>query len=248
MTEARPPRDAQRRRVYLAETPLPGRRLPTLDDCRGFLDAVVGSLWWQARFPDLGLGNVPLLRPGYGARHAFFRVDEDGPTITLPRRYRTSAIVLHELCHWGLAADEDLPNHGRTFARLLLDATNEFSGVKRGEALAIAYAQHGVHVGHAPRVGPDGRLRYGWDERLHLGRGKVLDVHHHDDRHGPLCTRGCFSGWGRGRSTLRLEPDDGRRVVIPVASVWDVRRVTADANVDAAAVAPEPLPDALVSR
>lgn len=221
MTEARPPRDAQRRRVYLAETPLPGRRLPMLDDCSAFLDSVVGSLWWQARFPQLGLGDVPRLRPGYGARHAFFRVDEDGPTITLPRRYRTSSIVLHELCHWGLAAEEDLPNHGRTFARLLLDATNEFGGVKRGDALAAAYAQHGVHVGRPPRVGPDGRLRYGWDERLRLGRGARLEVHHHDRDGG--CVRGTFEGWGRGGAHVRLRCE-GETVTVPTSAIWDVRR------------------------
>jgi hypothetical protein len=221
VTEARPPRDAQRRRVYLAETPLPGRRLPMLDDCSAFLDSVVGSLWWQARFPQLGLGDVPRLRPGYGARHAFFRVDEDGPTITLPRRYRTSSIVLHELCHWGLAAEEDLPNHGRTFARLLLDATNEFGGVKRGDALAAAYAQHGVHVGRPPRVGPDGRLRYGWDERLRLGRGARLEVHHHDRDGG--CVRGTFEGWGRGGAHVRLRCED-ETVTVPTSAIWDVRR------------------------
>jgi hypothetical protein len=223
VTEPRPPRDAQRRRVYLAETPLPGRKLPLLDDCGRFVDAVVGSLWWQARFPHLGLADVPRLRPGYGARHAFFRVDEDGPTITLPRRYRTSSIVLHELCHWGLACEEDLPNHGRTFARLLLDATHEFSGVKRGDALAAAYARHAVHVARTPRLGPDGRLRYGWDERLRLARGKLLDVHHHDGA-DPVCVRGRFDGWGRNGSNLKLHRV-GETVVVPVASVWDVRRV-----------------------
>lgn len=225
---SRPPRDAQRRRVYLAETPLGGRRLPVLADCAQFADQVVGSLWWQVRFPHLGLADVPRLRPGHGARHAFFRLDEDGPTITLPRRYRTTGVVLHELCHWALADAYDLPNHGRTFARLLLDATNEFGGGHRGETLAANYAQHGVHVGRPPRVGPDGRLRYGWDERLHLGKGRrILDVHH-DERApgnvGPTCTRGAFEGWGRKGSTLRLR-FRGDLVTVPAAAVWDVRPV-----------------------
>jgi hypothetical protein len=241
MSADRPPRDAQRRRVYLAETPLGGRRLPVLPDCAQFVDHVVGSLWWQARFPAHGLGQVPRLRPGYGARHAFFRIDEDGPTITLPRRYRTTGVMLHELCHWALADDDDLPNHGRTFARLLLDATNEFGGGRRGEALATNYAEHGVRVGHAPRAGPDGRLRYGWDERLRLGKGRLLDVHHHigtGPHTMPTCTRGRFEGWGRNGSTVRLRVEVDA-VVVPAASVWDVRPVPSEPVPPVAPVPPE---------
>jgi hypothetical protein len=197
------------------------------------MDVVVGSLWWQARFPAQGLGEVPRLRPGHGARHAFFRLDDDGPTITLPRRYRTTGVVLHELCHWALQHDDDLPNHGRTFARLLLDATNEFGGGRRGESLAENYAQHGVRVGHGPRTGPDGRLRYGWDERLRLGKGRLLDVHHHCGHGveaGSTCTRGRFEGWGRNGSSVRLHVGNDR-VALPAASVWDVRPVTGSASI-----------------
>src|SRR6476620_12485225 len=109
------PRDAQRSRVYRAETPLGGRRLPTLPDCAAFVDDVVGSLWWVARFPEHDLAKAPILRPGNGARQAFYREDPGHPTITLPRRYRTVGVVLHELVHWALADAHDLPNHGRTF-------------------------------------------------------------------------------------------------------------------------------------
>ena len=96
-TPGRRPRDAQRRRVYLAETPLPSSPLPGLEACARFADRVVGTLWWHERFPDRDLGNVPRLRPGNGARQAFYREEETGPTITLPRRYRTKGVVLHEL-------------------------------------------------------------------------------------------------------------------------------------------------------
>ncbi|MBV8951255.1 MAG: hypothetical protein JOZ99_10295 [Actinobacteria bacterium] len=225
-----PPRDAQRRRVYLAETPLGGRRLPLLADCAHFADQVVGSLWWQARFPAHDLAGVPRLRPGQGARHAFFRIDPDGPTITLPRRYRTTGVVLHELCHWALADDDDLPNHGRTFARLLLDATNEFGGGSRGDALAANYAAHRVHVGRPPRTGPDGRLRYGWDERLRLGRGRVLAVHHRAAGGEPVCTSGRFEGWGRNGSTVRIRVAH-ELLTLPAADVWDVRAVRAEAEI-----------------
>src|SRR4249919_309935 len=101
---ARPPipRAAQRRRVYLAETPMPSSPLPGLDACANFADRVVGTLWWQQRFPEHDLGSLPRFRPGNGARQAFYREEPDGPTITLPRRYRTKGVVLHELAHWAL--------------------------------------------------------------------------------------------------------------------------------------------------
>ena len=63
-TAGRRPRDAQRRRVYLAETPLPSSPLPGLDACARFADRVVGTLWWHERFPERDLGDVPRLRPG----------------------------------------------------------------------------------------------------------------------------------------------------------------------------------------
>ena len=94
MGSTRTPRDAQRSRVYLAETPLPSSPLPGLDASATFADRVVGTFWWQARFPEHTIDTVPRLRPGNGARQAFFRVDPDGPTITLPRRYRTKGVVL----------------------------------------------------------------------------------------------------------------------------------------------------------
>ncbi len=164
-------------RVYRAETPLPSSPLPGLAACAAFADRVVGSLWWQARFPELGLSAVPRLRPGNGARQAFFREDDDGPTITLPRRYRTKGVVLHELSHWALHRETDLPHHGDTFVRVLLDATVEFCGSERADALASL-------VPAAPRTGRPARDRdarraapvYGWDERLRLGRGRTLTV------------------------------------------------------------------------
>ena len=141
----------------------PSSPLPGLAACATFADRVVGSLWWQARFPDLGLGAVPRLRPGNGARQAFFREDDDGPTITLPRRYRTKGVVLHELAHWALHREVDLPHHGRTFTRVLVDATLEFGGPERADALAASFRAHSVRVGRPARESPDGRpaLRMG---------------------------------------------------------------------------------------
>ncbi|HXY93293.1 MAG TPA: hypothetical protein VEP49_12500 [Acidimicrobiia bacterium] len=218
----RRPRDAQRTRLYLAETPLPSSPLPGLDACGRFVDRVVGSLWWHVRFPDRDLAVVPRLRPGNGARQAFYREEDTGPTITLPRRYRTKGVVLHELTHFGLGLDSGLPHHGRTFARVLLDATLEFCGPERAKALAESYAGHGVHIGRAARRGPDGRLHYGWDERLRLGRGRVLTVCYSTPDDAPASLTARFERYEHGSSRLRLVTDDDCVVTIATASVWNV--------------------------
>jgi hypothetical protein len=151
--------------VYDAETSLLSSPLPGLAACERFAERVVGTLWWQIRFPAYGLGGLPRFRPGNGARRAFFRVEASGPTITLPRRYRTKAVVLHELAHWALEDEPGLAAHGSTFARVLLDATLEFCGEMPAVELAAAFAAHRVRVGSA--IGA-GHAVYGTDERARL--------------------------------------------------------------------------------
>lgn len=223
MTEPRRPRDAQRRRLYLAETPLPSSPLPGLDACAAYADRVVGTLWWEARFPRLGLGDMPRFRPGHGARQAFFSIDDRGPAITLPRRYRTKGVVLHELIHWAMAEDADLPAHGRTFARVLLDATAEFLGAARATALIESYSEHKVHIGRPALVGPTGHLHYGWDERLRLHRSKPVVVHHRTDASPAVVTAGTFEGYERGNRAIRLRLVGDEQARIPTNTVWDVR-------------------------
>lgn len=209
----------QRARVYRAELPLPPSPLPGLEACARFADRVVGTLWWQARFPDLTLDRVPRLRPGNGARSAFFGESERGLSITLPRRYRTKGVVLHELAHWALHDQPDLPNHGSTFARLMLDATTEFGGPERAGALADAYAAQRVRIAAPPRRGPDGRWRYGWDERLRLARARRLCIQTLDSDAvvtgvvEATAQRGAVLVVRDGRATRRVE----------TASVWDVQ-------------------------
>jgi putative metallohydrolase (TIGR04338 family) len=227
VSQTRTPRDAQRSRIYRAETPVASSPLPGLDACATFAERVIGTLWWQARFPDHTLDLTPRFRPGNGARQAFFREEEDGePTITLPRRYRTKGVVLHELAHWALWSAIDLPHHGSTFARVLLDATEEFLGPERSVMLAASFAGERVRVGKSPRLGPDGRLRYGWDERLRLGRGKQLTVRWLGTA-GTDAATGTFMGYERSGATVRLEADAPR--AIPTRAIWAVESSTAPA-------------------
>ncbi len=217
--------------MYRAETPLGGRRLPTLPDCAGFLDDVVGSLWWVARFPHHDLARVPLLRPGNGARHAFYREDPGRPTITLPRRYRTVGVVLHELVHWALHDAHDLPNHGRTFTRVLLDATAEFMGDGKRERLAAAYREHRVAVGPPARRSPTGEYDYGWEERLRLGRGRAFTVRYDDD--------GTATGVLASRAHRRVTLVDGETEhLVPERSIWSVRAVRANRRTASEAARP----------
>jgi putative metallohydrolase (TIGR04338 family) len=163
------PRDSQRIRVYRAETATPSSPLPGLAACAAFIDRVVGTLWWQARFPDRTLDRAPYLRPGHGARQAFLREEEDGGhSIALPIRYRTKGVVLHELVHWGLHDQPDLPAHGQTFTRVLLDAIAEFCGAERADVLERAFRDHRVRVGDVAQCDVAGCLHYGADERTRL--------------------------------------------------------------------------------
>jgi putative metallohydrolase (TIGR04338 family) len=203
---------------------MPVSPLPGLDACAAFADRVVGTLWWEARFPTHAIDQVPRLRPGNGARQAFFRPADDiakDATITLPRRYRTKGVVLHELVHWALWNEADLPHHGRTFTRVLLDITEEFLGATRAAILAASYRAERVHVGRAPRVGPDGRPRYGCDERLRLSRGKQLVVRFRSPDGDTATAVGILVTTGPGGHELVLEGADGITRV-PTKCVWAV--------------------------
>jgi putative metallohydrolase (TIGR04338 family) len=207
--------------VYRAETPQPSSPLPGLEACAAYMDRVVGTLWWQARFPDHTLDRVPRLRPGNGARQAFLRDEDDGThTITLPRRYRTKGVVLHELAHWALRDQPGLPDHGRTFTRVLLDATGEYLGLDRATSLEASYKEQKVRIGRPPRLGPDGQLRYGWDELLRLGRGRTLTLRH-DPADRDISVTGVMSGFERSGATVVVLGATGP-VRVPTKTVWHV--------------------------
>jgi putative metallohydrolase (TIGR04338 family) len=212
------PRDAQRARVYRAELPLPSSPLPGLTACQAFADRVVGTLWWHARFPHLTLDRLPPLRAGRGARTAFFdEADSGSVSITLPRGYWTKGVVLHELAHWALHDQRDLPAHGATFARLMLDCTEEFCGAERAAVLAAAYRAERVRVAAPPRRGPDGHWRYGTDERLRLSLHQPVVVRAGTETR----VSGVLEAWEQRGSVLVLRTDrDTRRV--DAASVWAV--------------------------
>ena len=209
MERPRHPRDAQRRagvprRDADAVEPAPGaRRLrratPTGSSARsGGRPASPSTAW--AGSPGCARETAPVRR-------------SSPSTTTASRRSRCRAGTGRRASsctssHTGRCSREpDLPHHGGTFTRVLLDATEEFLGVDRADALAAAYSAERVRVGRPPRPGPDGRLRYGWDERLRLGRGRALHVAWLGPA-GPDRAVGTFLGFERSGATLRLDIDD----------------------------------------
>lgn len=211
------PRDSQRSKVYRAESAVTDTNLSSLVACGEEMERVADSDWWTERFPHLTNGRLPRLRPGNGARRAFYR-SEPEPSITLPRRYRLQGVVLHEMVHWALDGSVGVADHGPTFTRVLLDATAEFTGTARANALTRSYRDHGVKIGAVGRVDAHGYVRYGWDERLERRRHESVSVI--TSEHGPITA--VFLGWARGKLAIRLELADGERTSVPVSSFSDV--------------------------
>ncbi len=173
--------------------------------------------WWRRRFGWLTAERIPPLRPGNGARRAFFR-PEPALSITLPRRYRTRGVVLHELVHWGLDDSDGIADHGPTFTRVLLDATSALIGKPRANALVRAYHEHGVKIGAPGLVDERGWVRYGWDERLERRRRQPVMI----VTPGLVHTTAVFLGWGRGHLTIRIELEGGDRTSVPISGLLDV--------------------------
>ena len=151
-----------------------------------------------------------------------------GPTITLPRRYRTKGVVLHELAHWALGHRLRAPaprSHvrarpARRHRRVLRRRPRERRSRRRTRSTACTSAS-------PPRVGPDGRLRYGWDERLRLGkRAGAARVVHHARRRTRRRHRHASRATSAARRSCGSRRADGTIVRVPTSAVWDVARCT----------------------
>ena len=70
------------------------------------------------------------------------------------------------------------------------------------------------------RLGPDGRLRYGWDELLRLGRGRTLTLRH-DPADRDVSVTGVMSGFERSGATVVVLGATGA-VRVPMKTVWHV--------------------------
>jgi hypothetical protein len=100
----------------------------------------------------------------------------------------------------------------------MLDATLEFGGDDRADELRAAFDVEHVRIGRPPRLGPDGVWRYGWDERLRLGRGRTLRLERID---GPPVT-GVYEVSERSGSVLVVRTN-GHVERVAARAVYDVR-------------------------
>ena len=106
------PRDSQRARLYRAEGGVdPGRRLPTVDRMQAWVDALVATDWFVARWG----ARCFEVRPGFGHRRA--TADQDG-VLQMPKWARSELVLLHEVAH--CLTPVTLASHGPEYAGILL--------------------------------------------------------------------------------------------------------------------------------
>ena len=226
-TPGRRPRDAQRRRVYLAETPLPSSPLPGLDACARFADRVVGTLWWHERFPERDPRQrapaparaTARVRPstarrtpdprspfpaGTAPRASCCTSSRTGRSASIPASLTTAAPS--PACCSTRSESSAVPSTPRSSPRRTR-STACTSRVHR-DAVPTAVSTTAGTNACASNKGATGLVRINWNTD-----GDEHELH------------GCFDGYERGSSVLRCRAADGELVRIPTKSVWAVRDV-----------------------
>ena len=158
-------RDAQRSRVYRAESAVPSSPLPGLPACARLPSASSARSGGRCASRTAGWARCPGCDPAtVPARRSIARIPADprsrSRAATAPR-----ASCCTNSCTGRSPREHELPHHGSTFARVLLDATAEFCGPERAELLLAAYAEQKVRVGKPAAVDDRSTLQYGDDER-----------------------------------------------------------------------------------
>jgi len=134
-------RDTQRAKVYRAEdearkefkTPsCEIEKWNSLTDCYRFAHKVVGSKWFQQRWPHI---EGVKFCDGRGTRIASYHGTYNGEIrINLPRWSRTKWIILHEISH-GTSDHKENASHGREFCSNFLNLVARFMGAAAATAL-----------------------------------------------------------------------------------------------------------------
>ena len=232
LEEPRRPRDAQRARVYRAETPMPSSPLPGLDACATFAERVVGTLWWQARFPEHTLDRGAALPPGQrrspgvlprgGRRRAH---DHAPPPLPHEGRRAARARALGALrpARPRRTTAHVHPPAPRRDARVLRTAS--------GRCVLAASYDGAARAGRAAAAArPDGRLA------LRLGRAAPPRARPRAARALVLApwrrqtiTTGTFLGHAKGRRVVRIEDADGFERWIDEKAIYAVDPLDAGA-------------------
>ena len=130
------PRDSQRARLYRAEGEVDsGRRLPTVARMQSYVDAVVATDWFLARWGERTLD----VRPGFGHRRA--TADQNG-VLQMPKWARSELVLLHEIAH--CLTPVDVAAHGPEYAGVLLALARRAMSPGTAQRLEDAFARQRV--------------------------------------------------------------------------------------------------------
>ena len=144
-------RDSQRARLYRAEGEVDtGRALPTVPLLQAYVDDLVQTDWFEARW---GTRSIQV-RPGHGHRRA--TADEHG-VLQMPRWARSELVLLHEVAH--CLTPPGCAPHGAEYAGILLCLVRRRMGLAPAQALEEAFL--GQRVAWTPVPVPRPAVAYG---------------------------------------------------------------------------------------
>lgn len=136
MTPPRP-RDSQRARLYRAEgTVDAGRRLPTVERMQAWVDGLVATGWFVARWGERSFE----VRPGFGHRRA--TADAANGVLQMPKWARSELVLLHEIAH--CLTPLTFASHGPEYAGVLLALARRGMGPGPAQRLEDAFAAERV--------------------------------------------------------------------------------------------------------
>ena len=142
------PRDTQRQRLYNAEQAMgflgdgPGKRMETVAEMQSFVDALLRSRWFKARWGVWGRIEV---RDGRGRSSAAAFGQHQ---IRVPRWARSELVVLHEVAH--CLTPRGYASHGPEFAGVFVALVRQVMGPAAAASLRDSFRSYRVRVGPAP--------------------------------------------------------------------------------------------------
>jgi len=131
------PRDSQRARLYRAEGLVDaGRRLPTVPRMQAWVDGLVATEWFVARWGERSIE----VRPGFGHRRA--TADAASGVLQMPTWARSELVLLHEIAHCLTPLTH--ASHGPEYAGVLLALARRGMGPGPAQRLEDAFAAERV--------------------------------------------------------------------------------------------------------
>ena len=113
----------------------PGRRLPTVERMQAWVDALVATDWFVARWGT----RCFEVRPGFGHRRA--TADQNG-VLQMPKWARSELVLLHEVAH--CLTPVTLASHGPEYAGILLALARRGMGLGTAQLLEDAFDRERV--------------------------------------------------------------------------------------------------------